>query len=465
MGCFTTCFGTCKRSRRRRRRPVKTSPSSLLHHTYESVEGFQVPQLTEEQGEVKEKEAEQKGENQIELTPDSKEEKLEKANSSERKKVTFDLNVRIYEDFRTEEEVNDDFDEDEEEEEEEEVQIKKGKGGFGIQCNSDSSSSSLFSFPTDHRYQNCRDSDDEFDDLVSSDESENDDDDYYTDDEDEEVESEVKNDKHEQSSESLFSLSLDSRKQGIGSETGDKEVNSPMPIKNSSPNESNTGKFDHNAVNYVESVLNPVENLSQWKFIKARSKLASKDQSQAKENIISGQDFSFPVKKAVVSELEVGVDTSLSSWLMCSEGTPKNNSRNSSVSVGNSPSDRKTVSPNKFEDRPILGALTLEELRQHSATTSPRKSPSKSPEEMPIIGTVGSYWSHTAQTTDSGSSTTSTKSRFRESAEVIWDATPFETRLEKALEKEGNSQQNVFEVHTGGRVMHGRKSNNRILPI
>lgn len=40
--------------------------------TYESVEGFQVPQLTEEQGEVKEKEAEQKGENQIELTPDSK---------------------------------------------------------------------------------------------------------------------------------------------------------------------------------------------------------------------------------------------------------------------------------------------------------------------------------------------------------------------------------------------------------
>uniref|UniRef100_A0A803N5P2 Uncharacterized protein n=1 Tax=Chenopodium quinoa TaxID=63459 RepID=A0A803N5P2_CHEQI len=351
MGCFSTCFGNCKRSRRRRRRNGNTNPSSLLHHTYESVEGFQVPHL------IKEQEEEEKGENQIEFTPDSKEEKIEKANSSERKKVTFDLNVKIYEDLRTEEELD-------------------------LKC-------------------------------------------------------------QEQSSESLFSLSLDSRKQGFESETGDKEVNSPMPIKNSSNKDSNSSEFDENAHKYVDSVLNPVENLSQWKFIKARSKLASKDQSQAKENVISlGQDFSFPVKKAVVSEREIGVDTSLSSWLMCSEGTPKNNSRSSSVSVGNSPSGRKTCScsPNKFEDRPILGVLTLEELRQHSATSSPRKSPSKNPDDIPIIGTVGSYWSHTEQTTNSGSSTKSTKSRFRESAEVIWDATPFETRLEKALEKEGSEQ-------------------------
>ncbi|XP_021738042.1 DNA polymerase alpha catalytic subunit-like [Chenopodium quinoa] len=437
MGCFSTCFGNCKRSRRRRRRNGNTNPSSLLHHlqTYESVEGFQVPHL------IKEQEEEEKGENQIEFTPDSKEEKIEKANSSERKKVTFDLNVKIYEDLRTEEELDVGFEGNEEEEKDERVEIKEEKSGFRSQCSSDSSSSSLFSFPTDHRYRNCRDSDDEFDEL-SSDESEIDDD-YTDDEEDDEVESENQLKCQEQSSESLFSLSLDSRKQGFESETGDKEVNSPMPIKNSSNKDSNSSEFDENAHKYVDSVLNPVENLSQWKFIKARSKLASKDQSQAKENVISlGQDFSFPVKKAVVSEREIGVDTSLSSWLMCSEGTPKNNSRSSSVSVGNSPSGRKTCScsPNKFEDRPILGVLTLEELRQHSATSSPRKSPSKNPDDIPIIGTVGSYWSHTEQTTNSGSSTKSTKSRFRESAEVIWDATPFETRLEKALEKEGSEQ-------------------------
>lgn len=443
MGCFSNCFGTCKRSRRRPRRPVNTNPS-LLHHlqTYESVEGFQVPHLIEEQ-QVKDNEL---GENQTEITPDSKYEKGEKANSSERKKVTFDLNVRIYEDFRTEDELNGDVEGNSgEESDKEEARNKKEISDFGgSQCNSDSSSSSLFSFPTDHRYRDCRDSEDEFDELLSSDES---DIDYYTDDDDEEeeVESEVKDNKElksqEQSSESLFSLSLDSRKHGFEAETGDKEVNSPMPIKNLSPTGLNSDEFHRNDRKYVDSVLNPVENLSQWKFIKARSKLTSKDQP-AKENMISVQDFSFPVKKEPVSEKDIGVDTSLSSWLMCSEGTPKNNnSRSSSVSVGNSPSDRKKCSPNKFEDRPILGALTVEEIRQHSASCSPRKSPSKSPEDRPIIGTVGSYWSHTAQTTDSGSSTKSTKSRFRESAEVIWDATPFETRLEKALEKEGSTEQ------------------------
>ncbi|KMT13363.1 hypothetical protein BVRB_4g083990 [Beta vulgaris subsp. vulgaris] len=440
MGCFTTCFGTCKRVRRRRRRSAVNNKPSLLDHLqkYESVDGFQVPNLIEEQEEEKEM-----GENQVELTPDSNDEKREKVNSSERKKVRFDLNVKFYEDIPTfEEEVTGKLEENNEEEREKKAQNK-------TQYNSDSSSSSLFSFPTNHRYRNCRDSDDEFDELLLSDESGMDDDDYddeYDDDDDgddDEVESEVKNDKpvkfEDQSSESLFSLSLDSRKKGFKAETGDKEVNSPIPVKNSSANESDSEEFDRNSRKYVDSVLNPVENLTQWKFVKARSKLASKDH-QAKENVISGQDLSFPVKKEPILEKDLGVDTSLSNWLVSSEGTGKYNSRSSSVSVGNSPSDSKKFSPNKFEDRPILGALTVEEIRQISASSSPRKSPSKSPEDVPIIGSVGSYWSHTGQTPESDSSTRSTRSRFRESAEVIWDPTPFETKLEKALEKEGNAQ-------------------------
>lgn len=213
-------------------------------------------------------------------------ENREKSNSSERKKVTFDLNVKVYEDLRSDEEDEEDTGNLEDNNDENKAQNKEGKcveATFGSP--SDSSSSSLFSFPPNHRYQNCWDSDDE---VLSSDESDIDDD--YEDEDEDEVESEVKNDQC-QSSESLFSLSLNSRKQGF--ETGgDKEVNSPMPIKNSNPNDSNLEESNRNSSKYVDSVLNPVENLTQWKFIKARSKRAAKE-NQAKENMISGQKFSF----------------------------------------------------------------------------------------------------------------------------------------------------------------------------
>ncbi|KAK9732930.1 hypothetical protein RND81_04G032600 [Saponaria officinalis] len=436
MGCFSTCFDACKPSRRRRRRSRKNH-NSLLHHLqkYESIEEFNVPKLIQEgEDDIDENEEEEnhKGENPNLISLDTKGDKRkEDANLSGRKKVTFDLNVKFYEDLtrdededEDEEEDGDDKDDDDDEMSEAEIDevIReiKAKAGFVCECGSDSSSSSLFSYPRNHRYQNCRDSDDEIDEVMSSDES---DVEEYSDDDEVELE--------EQSSESLFSLSIDSRKHKLGSVGADKEVNSPMPVKKSVPNDSDS-RCDR--TKGVDSVLNPVENLTQWKDMKARSRIASID--QAKENKHSVHDFSFSEKKET---LEMGVDTSLSTWLVGSEQgkTERSNSRDGSVSVGNSPSDRKTVSPNKFEDRPILGALTMEEIRLISASSTPRKSPTRSPDDMPIIGSVGSYWTRTGQTTASGgSSAKSTKSRYRESAEVIWDSTPFEARLEKALEKE-----------------------------
>lgn len=97
-------------------------------------------------------------------------------------------------------------------------------------------------------------------------------------------------------------------------------------------------------------------------------------------------------------EDEIAVDTSLSNWLVESETTPK--SKSSTSSIGNSPIWTRN-SAKSYEDRPILGALTLEELRQFSTFSTPRRSRSRSPEETPIIGTVGSYWSHTGQDGDS----------------------------------------------------------------
>jgi hypothetical protein len=122
--------------------------------------------------------------------------------------------------------------------------------------------------------------------------------------------------------------------------------------------------------------LKPIENLTQLKAVQA--KITTPLENQAKENI--------------------AVDTSLSSWLVESEFTPTM-SKNSSDSVGNSPSEKENSRRN-VEDRPIVGALTGSELKQFSASTYPKWSRSRSPDEKVLIGTVGSYWRHTGQCMD-----------------------------------------------------------------
>jgi len=71
---------------------------------------------------------------------------------------------------------------------------------------------------------------------------------------------------------------------------------------------------------------------------------------------------------------EIAVDASLSNWLVTSETTPTMKTR----PIGLEPiSHEQSVSPGSnavvsIEDRPILGALTVEELKQFSASSSPR---------------------------------------------------------------------------------------------
>ena len=288
---------------------------------------------------------------------------------------------------------------------------------------SDLIATDVLSYPTNHRYQNCPDCEDE--DLVESD--------FADDEEDDGGDNQTS--VQEESSESLFSLSIDSRKHVSANETGEKEVNSPMPVHASSDKELKTiglSPIARDRSQYVHSVLNPIENLTQWKAVQAKAPTPIKNQekenvnletyfniatSPEKENINLEPHFnretspepSFKQSKRNLkpefddlksAEHEVAVDTSLSSWLVESETTPK--SSNSTNSVRNAPSE-KLNSPRSHEDRPILGALTIEELRQYSASASPRRSRSRSPDDTPIIGTVGSYWSHTGQTMDSGS--------------------------------------------------------------
>lgn len=119
--------------------------------------------------------------------------------------------------------------------------------------------------------------------------------------------------------------------------------------------------------------------------------------------MLSGPNSSDHNLKSKVAHQEqqtqpVTVDASLSNWLP----SPEIRSQGS-------------FSPENLEDRPILGALTVEELELISTKSSPRSSPNKSPDNMAIIGSVESLRS--SQETGSVSSykgIPNTTSKYRE---------------------------------------------------
>lgn len=179
----------------------------------------------------------------------------------------------------------------------------------------------------------------------------------------------------EESSESLFSLSIDSRKHVSAAEMGEKEVISPLKP--------------------ADSVLNSVKNLSQKNFVKVKTaSITLVNQEEEKENINLE-----PVVKQLIqlpklqSDNEIAVETSLSSWLVESEKSFKN--ENSPSSVGNSSGRSKSLK--NFGNRPVLEALTCKEIKE---SLSSQQTWSHGSDDVPSIGTIGSYWQHTWRVTD-----------------------------------------------------------------
>ncbi|KAL3647707.1 hypothetical protein CASFOL_008675 [Castilleja foliolosa] len=350
-------------------------------------------------------------------------------NRSPKKKVTFNSNITTYEHVSVQDSI--------ESLPEPTTNIGKEKQGhskMSTQSRSiseedeNSVSSSLASFPSNHRYHNARDSDDEEVDESDLDDLDDDyEDDYEDEDEDIDIDAKIS-----------------------GHEVWTESVESPMM------SDESIKKFDSETNNardrsdYINSVLNPVENVTQWKAVKSKGTHLLKPQ---KENLTTAE-FESPrlsfsseptfKKKPDNSKnvnREVAVDASLSNWLGSPEiTTPSKKASFSGFETSNTSEGRNSV--RSFEDRPILGALTVEELRQMSASNSPRKSPSRSPEDMPIIGSVGTYWNDSSiskKSTDSSVSSfkgiPNTTSKYREDKRVNWHSTPFETRLDRALNR------------------------------
>ncbi|KAJ4784390.1 eisosome protein [Rhynchospora pubera] len=290
----------------------------------------------------------------------------EKNTSRPRKKVTFDLNVKAYEPVGERYYSSDD-------EIEEEI-CPKSRLLLSPTC---------VTFPSNHRYQNC-DSDGEIEEL-EEDGEEDEEDYYFSDDEEEEGLDELDEgvgldeigigiEGNEESYESFFSLSIDKEKE-LPDKNTNEEVSS-LTINNNPASTDILGLHTRDRSQFVHPVLNPVENISQWKEAKVNlSEKATKKDRAMNTNCYKENKGD-----------EVSVDTSLSSWLGSTD-----NSKVEKGQVGNLSVSR--------EDRPILGALTMEDFKESPVNSSPRRSPSRSPapDDVPIIGTVGSYWSCNSQ--------------------------------------------------------------------
>ncbi|KAK9726533.1 hypothetical protein RND81_05G221900 [Saponaria officinalis] len=123
-------------------------------------------------------------------------------------------------------------------------------------------------------------------------------------------------------------------------------------------------------------MLNPVENTARWKQLKAKRTSSLKQQ---KENFTK----SASTLNGPENIYGVAVDASLSTWLSPTKATPI---ISEPISSSASMSSHGSNSVILREDRPILGALTMEELNQISASSSPRKSPIQSSNDKPLLG-------------------------------------------------------------------------------
>ncbi|KAG5252316.1 MDIS1-interacting receptor kinase [Salix suchowensis] len=400
MACFLACFGSSKE--RKRRRHSKVQPRvhvMVVHGIYRSVVKDCCPEkpIVSPVSDIRD---------------DGSEEKL---SLSTRKKVTFNSNVTTYDHVSVEESTDFTLGKEDGGDKREGKEENSAQPSQSQSSSEDSSiASSLCSYPPpNHRYQNCRDSDDELgceeSDIDESDEEEEeengglDHDDVYEDDEIAESRS---------------------RMAKLANEENDRDV----MVSGLSGNRNFRGRR--------AAVLNPVENLSQWKIATERESDIDQEPriSFSSEPGFKELAFSFKAKAGQCNkkpDQEVAVDASLSNWLGSSECTPVSKP----VSIGlDAIAPEKSMpqgsnSPRSFDDRPILGALTVEELKH------------RSPDEMPIIGTVGTYWNHSGSGKDSGSASSykgipNTTSKYREDKRVNWHSTPFETRLERALNGE-----------------------------
>ncbi|KAF9677756.1 hypothetical protein SADUNF_Sadunf08G0140600 [Salix dunnii] len=297
MGCFLGCF--CLSSKRKRRKPGSRDQKLGRYEPLESVStdfGITGNSITSE----------------AELSKRPK----ESLNCKVRKKVSFNLNVQTYEPIPKEECRNHYWESDEEETDK--VAAKERESSSLSE--GDSFAFKMASYPSNYRYRNCVDSyDEEYE--IPYEESD-------LDDEDEEFEEEDDNngceiDESRVNQKDLFgqfsSLSVSSQNRNSLTKLGEEGTTENLkPL-----GDSNEGGL--RSRHYVHSVLKPVENLSQWKAVKAKGTQPPKQ--QRKENVASEQHPPLcslsNISHSTALKQEIAVDASLSNWVVLPDSYQK----------------------------------------------------------------------------------------------------------------------------------------------
>ncbi|KAF2314017.1 hypothetical protein GH714_021542 [Hevea brasiliensis] len=295
MGCFLGCFGlSCKGKRRK--------PANRVQHgdhgfgSYEPLDSTST--VLDITGEPINSELRRKNKEQL--------------NCKIRKKVSFNLNVRSYEPIPNEEST-DHLWKTEEDENKEEISKETTKEDQSPSlAEGDLIATKMAPYPSNYRYRNCIDS---YDEEYEESNLDDDDDDF---DEDDESGGDIDDMgiSQEEFSEKLMSLSASSNKRESSTEFSEETSENLKPLGDLNEGGLKSIGMNRNSRSrsqYVHSVLNPVENLSQWKAVKAKG--MSPVKCHRKENIALEQQ----VRKHTPPMQEIAVDASLSNWLFSSD--------------------------------------------------------------------------------------------------------------------------------------------------
>ncbi|XP_073302713.1 uncharacterized protein [Primulina huaijiensis] len=305
MGCFLGCFGDAKDGRSRKQR-IQRADSQVQLLQQNKVRSFQQQSLLLEEQSFTETpppnlvtKLQNRPEGEDQLSP------------SPRKRVTFNANITTHEHYSLYESTD-----------------SLPEGNLNVQkekeLNPRSSSQPQFEeensvkscivlYPPNHRYHNARDrdSEDEAEDYGDSDFDDLEDD--YGDEDDIDCIS----DGQEMWSGSTLIPSLESRTENQLTsfiKTQFLEEDSTPVLKTQARNRSD----------YVNSVLNPVENVTQWKAAKSKGTCLLKLQKENNQSLFA---LSVRSDQFQNSNQETAVDASLSNWLVSSESTlPKKTS-------------------------------------------------------------------------------------------------------------------------------------------
>ncbi|XP_015940902.1 protein IFH1 [Arachis duranensis] len=298
MGCFMACFGLSNK-RKRKKALYNVNAANQKYGSYEALaikEKAMIPY------------------SDLRKRDECKEQNNVKS-KKKKKKVTFNLNVQIYEPDPTAYKVLDN----EEEEHENSAAEPAKKNSNSPSVSGEGSASLTVTYPPNYRYYNCSE---DFGEEEDVDYEESDIDDYEDDEEfddgydcdDGSSDKSLENDEAEAYGENSRQKELSDLSNSSAAEY---RTRNQMAIDASGRDRSTN----------MHSVLSPVENLTQWKAIKAK---VPSSKHRRKENVPSipsttteaCSNFSpcFSMKSSVLQSKprlpQVAVDASLSNWLI-----------------------------------------------------------------------------------------------------------------------------------------------------